>query len=62
MSIRSKIKSVRVGLKAGVKATDALLKMVDQLESGAKSIIKAAAEIKEITPEDEQEDTETKQS
>lgn len=55
MSLKSKIQSVRVGLKAGVKATDALLKMVDNMERDAKRIIAAAAEIKEITPEDEEE-------
>jgi len=55
MSIKKKIKSIRLGLKSGIKATDSLLRMIDDAEKAAKCLRDAAAEIKEITPEDEEE-------
>jgi len=55
MSIKKKIKSIRLGIKSGIKATDSLLRMIDDAEKAAKCLRDAAAEIKEITPEDEEE-------
>jgi len=62
MSIKAKIQSIRIGLKVGVKATDALLKLVgrlekekERLEKETESILRDIAEIKEITPDDEEE-------
>ena len=56
MDIRKRLQSIRIGLKAGVKATDAMLKMVDQMQAGANRILDAAAEIKEMMPKDDEEE------
>ena len=55
MSIKGAIMSLRIGLKAGLRATDKLIKLADGFEKEANAIQKAIAAIKEITPDDEDE-------